>query len=125
MQNLPCINVSEYSGGVLSIDTGFMRDRMTSSYLVEAGSEVAFIETGPNSGVPRLLSVLEKRSWRPADVRYIIVTHVHLDHAGALLDAQRTVRVILRQRRRRHAQAHHADHESGKNNDASPHGFTP
>ena len=40
-------------GGVLAIDTGFMRARMACSYLLEAGMEVAFIETGANSGVGR------------------------------------------------------------------------
>jgi glyoxylase-like metal-dependent hydrolase (beta-lactamase superfamily II) len=28
------------------------------------------------------MSVLEMRGWKPDDVRYVIVTHVHLDHAG-------------------------------------------
>jgi glyoxylase-like metal-dependent hydrolase (beta-lactamase superfamily II) len=82
MDKLPCINASEYHGGVLSIDTGFIRERMASSYLVEGGSEAAFIDTGANASVPRLLAVLERRGWKPADVRYVIATHVHLDHAG-------------------------------------------
>jgi glyoxylase-like metal-dependent hydrolase (beta-lactamase superfamily II) len=77
------INAVEYPGGVLAIDTGFTRERMACSFLVEAGSEAAFIETGANSGVSRLLGVLERRGWRREQVRYVIVTHVHLDHAGA------------------------------------------
>jgi glyoxylase-like metal-dependent hydrolase (beta-lactamase superfamily II) len=28
------------------------------------------------------MKTLEKRGWKPQDVRYVIVTHVHLDHAG-------------------------------------------
>ena len=76
------INFKEHAGGVLAIDSGFMRENMTACYLVEAGSEVAFIEVGSNSSTPRLMSVLEMRGWKPDDVRYVIVTHVHLDHAG-------------------------------------------
>jgi len=49
---------------------------------VEAASEVAFIEVGSNISTPRLMQVLAARGWQPADVRYVIVTHVHLDHAG-------------------------------------------
>lgn len=83
MENPSLINAIEYSGGVLAIDTGFTRARMAGSFLVEAGTEAAFIETGVNSGVPRLLGVLERRGWRRENLRYVIVTHVHLDHAGA------------------------------------------
>ena len=77
-----CISVNEYPGGILAIDSGFVRDRMASCYLLESGSEVAFIETGTNASVPRLLQVLERRGWSKNAVRYVIVTHIHLDHAG-------------------------------------------
>ena len=82
MSQLPVINATEYQGGVVCIDTGFMRDRMAAAYLLEAGSHVAFIETGTNASVPRMMAVLERRGWRPEQVQYVIVTHVHLDHAG-------------------------------------------
>jgi glyoxylase-like metal-dependent hydrolase (beta-lactamase superfamily II) len=82
MEKQPCINATEYPGGVLAIDTGFMRQRMACSYLLEADSEAAFIETGVNSSVPALLAALARRGWQRSDVRYVIVTHVHLDHAG-------------------------------------------
>jgi len=49
---------------------------------MEAGSELAFIEVGTNSTTPRLMKVLQERGRKPEDVRYVIVTHVHLDHAG-------------------------------------------
>ena len=76
------ISVSEYDGGVVAIDGGFGREHMAACYMVEAESEVAFIEVGTNSSTPRLMKVLEQRGWQAEDVRYVIVTHVHLDHAG-------------------------------------------
>ena len=76
------ISVQEYAGGVHVIDAGFHREHMAACYLVEAGSEVAFIEVGTNSSTPRLMKTLQERGWKPQDVRYVIVTHVHLDHAG-------------------------------------------
>lgn len=76
------ISVEEYAGGVLVIDADFHREHMAACYLVEAESEVAFIEVGTNTSTPRLMSVLKKRGWQPEDVKYVIVTHVHLDHAG-------------------------------------------
>jgi len=76
------ISVMEYAGGVNVIDADFQREHMAGCYLVEEESEVAFIEVGTNSSTPRLMKVLESRGWKPEDVTYVIVTHVHLDHAG-------------------------------------------
>jgi glyoxylase-like metal-dependent hydrolase (beta-lactamase superfamily II) len=76
------ISFQEYTGGVVVIDADFHREHMAACYLVEAGSEAAFIEVGTNSSTPRLMKVLEHRGWKPEDVTYVIVTHVHLDHAG-------------------------------------------
>jgi glyoxylase-like metal-dependent hydrolase (beta-lactamase superfamily II) len=76
------ISFKEYAGGVFVIDADFHREHMAGCYLVEAGSEVAFIEVGINSSTPRLMEILEMRGWIPEQVRYVIVTHVHLDHAG-------------------------------------------
>jgi glyoxylase-like metal-dependent hydrolase (beta-lactamase superfamily II) len=75
-------SVKEYDGGVLAIDSGYFREHLAACYLLEADSEVAFIEVGTNSSTPRLMKTLEMRGWKPEDVRYVIVTHVHLDHAG-------------------------------------------
>ena len=75
-------SVTEYAGGVLAIDSGFGREQMTACYMVEAESEVAFVEVGANSSTPRLMATLAQRGWAPEDVKYVIVTHVHLDHAG-------------------------------------------
>ena len=76
------ISVMEYEGGVNAIDADFHREHMAACYMVEAESEVAFIEVGTNSSTPRLMKVLENRGWQPEDVSLVIVTHVHLDHAG-------------------------------------------
>jgi len=76
------INVRQYPGGVSAIDAGFMREQMAACYLIDAGSELAFIEVGTNSTTPRLMKVLAAHGRKPEEVRYVIVTHVHLDHAG-------------------------------------------
>jgi glyoxylase-like metal-dependent hydrolase (beta-lactamase superfamily II) len=82
MSNGENYSVSEYPGGVLAVDSGYVRERMAACYILEARGEVAIIETGTNASTPRLLQTLERRGWSPNDVRYVIVTHVHLDHAG-------------------------------------------
>ena len=75
-------SVKHYTGGISAIDAGFLRHQMAACYLMEAGSELAFIEVGTNSSTPRLMKVLQEQGRKPEEVRYVIVTHVHLDHAG-------------------------------------------
>lgn len=55
---------------------------MASAYLVERGADVAIIEAGTSHGVPALLAELAQRGIARERVRYVIITHVHLDHAG-------------------------------------------
>ncbi|MBF0622210.1 MAG: MBL fold metallo-hydrolase [Magnetococcales bacterium] len=64
------------------IDTGYHRPGCTGSYLMESMGRAAFIETGHANAVPRLMDALEYRGLSPNTVDYVIVTHVHLDHAG-------------------------------------------
>lgn len=56
--------------------------KFTAAYLRVAGDECAFIEAHTAHAVPKLLAALAARGKRPEDVRWIVVTHVHLDHAG-------------------------------------------
>lgn len=54
----------------------------TACYLRIAGDECAFIEAHTAHSVPRLLAALEAHGKKPEDVRYLVVTHAHLDHAA-------------------------------------------
>jgi glyoxylase-like metal-dependent hydrolase (beta-lactamase superfamily II) len=53
---------------------------ITATYLIR-GEQTALIETGPKSSVDHVLSGLESCGVTSLD--WIIVTHIHLDHAGA------------------------------------------
>ena len=68
--------------GITVVDTGFVRPRFDASYLVVENGRAAFIDTGPNNAVPRLLAALEAHGLDRDAVDYVIPTHVHLDHAG-------------------------------------------
>jgi glyoxylase-like metal-dependent hydrolase (beta-lactamase superfamily II) len=54
----------------------------TAVYLREAGDECAFIEAHTARAVPKLLAALAAHGHRPEQVRWVIVSHAHLDHAG-------------------------------------------
>jgi glyoxylase-like metal-dependent hydrolase (beta-lactamase superfamily II) len=71
-----------HAHGIHVIDTGFHRPRFDASYLVVEDGRAAFVDTGTNQSVPRLLAALEAVGLRRDQVDFVIATHVHLDHAG-------------------------------------------
>jgi glyoxylase-like metal-dependent hydrolase (beta-lactamase superfamily II) len=78
--SLPFVQVLD--DGVHVIDTGFHRAMFDASYLIVENGRAAFVDTGPNSAVPRLLAALDAAGLTRDAVDYVIPTHVHLDHAG-------------------------------------------
>jgi glyoxylase-like metal-dependent hydrolase (beta-lactamase superfamily II) len=53
------------------------------SYLLIAPGGPVLVETGPPSTLPTLTRELAQRGISPGDVKKVLVTHIHLDHAGA------------------------------------------
>ena len=68
--------------GIHTIDTGYVRPRFDAAYLVVEQGRGAFVDCGTNHSVPVLLAALDAAGLAPADVDWVILTHVHLDHAG-------------------------------------------
>lgn len=68
--------------GITCIDAGYVRPQLAAFYLLEHDGEVAVIETGTSRSIPRLMDLLNKKGIPADQVRYVIPTHVHLDHAG-------------------------------------------
>lgn len=64
------------------IDTCLFGQQVTACYLVEGDDQCAIIETGSFRTTERIMKVLNDRGIAPEQVRYVIPTHVHLDHAG-------------------------------------------
>jgi glyoxylase-like metal-dependent hydrolase (beta-lactamase superfamily II) len=64
------------------IDTGLYRPRLAACYLVEDHGELAIIDTGTQHSLPQVLDAIAMLGATPDQVRYVIPTHVHLDHAG-------------------------------------------
>ncbi|MBL8912039.1 MAG: MBL fold metallo-hydrolase [Archangium sp.] len=65
-----------------TIDCDYVMPRLAAAFLRESKGEVAFIETNTTYAVPHLMEALHKEALDPKSVKYVIVTHVHLDHAG-------------------------------------------
>ena len=91
--------------GITAIDTGYVRPFFDASHLVVEGGRAAFVDTGTSHSVPGLLAVLEAKGLRPEAVEYVIVTHVHLDHAGGAGEMMRRLpkaRLVVHPRGARH-----------------------
>ena len=75
--------------GVIEIDTllgGWTR--MTAGYLIE-GPSPTLVETGSQSSAPTLLAALADLGVGATDLANVVVTHIHLDHAGGVGDVAR------------------------------------
>jgi len=69
--------------GIHTIDTHYLdRPEVAAAYLIVDGDRAAFVDNNTNAAVPRLLAALEEQGLRPEQVEYLVITHVHLDHAG-------------------------------------------
>lgn len=76
----------EVTPGITAIDT-FMggRERYTAAYLL-AATEPTLVETGPTTSVEPVTRALDELGVGPTELANIVVTHIHLDHAGGVGD---------------------------------------
>jgi glyoxylase-like metal-dependent hydrolase (beta-lactamase superfamily II) len=58
-------------------------ERVIGSYILETEDGPALYDCGPSSCFDRLHSALSRRGLELQDVRHLLLSHIHLDHAGA------------------------------------------
>lgn len=63
------------------------RDALT--YLIEDSGELALIDSGAGPGYRNLIANIAAAGQDPARLKYVIATHAHIDHIGALADLAR------------------------------------
>lgn len=69
---------------VVTIDLNFQgKAQAIACYLIRSGDAVVLIESGPGSTLPALEAGLAKEGLTPRNVTHVLLTHIHLDHAGA------------------------------------------
>jgi glyoxylase-like metal-dependent hydrolase (beta-lactamase superfamily II) len=59
------------------------RERVIGCYLLETADGPALLDCGPASCSETLVARLGERGLALADVRHLLLSHIHLDHAGA------------------------------------------
>jgi glyoxylase-like metal-dependent hydrolase (beta-lactamase superfamily II) len=77
-------NVTNLRAGEWQVSLPFLGEpQILGSYLLAGENELAIIDPGPGSMLEWLLSSIKEAGFDPQDVTHILLTHIHLDHAGA------------------------------------------
>ena len=90
---------------IWAIDSGYLRPRMDALHLIAHGGRAAIVESGTAHSVPRVMAALAEADMAPEQVDWLLLTHVHLDHAGgagALLQVLPNARLVVHPRGVRH-----------------------
>jgi len=95
----------ELDAGITCIETHYQRPGLACCYLLRQGREAVLIDTGTAYTAPSILALLKQKGIARDQVRYVIPTHVHLDHAGGagqLMAALPEARLLVHPRGARH-----------------------
>ena len=104
-------NISEVTDGIYLVEidevknSGSLGLSRCSVYFIIANGQTALIETGPAVVVPAVLDAIRQLGRDPSHLSYILLTHIHLDHAGGvgtLAQQFPQLQVLVHQRGARH-----------------------
>ena len=87
--------------GIYAIDAEYLYSGHAAAHLITDSGSAAFVDVGTNGSVPYLLAALAELGIARESVDYLLLTHVHLDHAGgagALMRELPNARALLHPR---------------------------
>lgn len=74
--------VTEFGHGISAIDAQYHRPCRAAIHLLVEQGMAALIDTGTNFSIPGVVEVLKSKRIPLENIAYVILTHIHLDHAG-------------------------------------------
>ncbi|HVL56038.1 MAG TPA: MBL fold metallo-hydrolase [Burkholderiaceae bacterium] len=74
--------IEGFGHGIYAVDSGYVRPQFDAIHLLVHRSRVAIVDTATRRSVPAVMAALEELGLQPTQVDYVLLTHVHLDHAG-------------------------------------------
>ena len=95
----------DFGNGIYAFDSGYVRPSLAAIHMVVEQGRVALVDTGNNDSLKPTLGALERLGLGPGAVDYVILTHIHLDHAGgagAMMAAFPRARLVVHPRGSRH-----------------------
>jgi glyoxylase-like metal-dependent hydrolase (beta-lactamase superfamily II) len=97
----PIARLTRHPDGIAAIDAEYLRPGFAAAHVVQHAGHAAFVDVGTNDSVPYLLAALRELAIAPEAVDYLLLTHIHLDHAGgagALMQALPNAVAVLHPR---------------------------
>jgi len=81
--------VTEFEHGISAIDAQFHRPGRAAIHLLVEQGVAALVDTGTNFSIPGVIAVLKSKNIPLENVAYVVLTHIHLDHAGGASECMR------------------------------------
>ncbi|MBK8118585.1 MAG: MBL fold metallo-hydrolase [Sulfuritalea sp.] len=95
----------DYHNGIHAFCAECIQPLTTAIHLIESDGRAAFVDTANFGIMPQALAALDTLGLGPEAVDYVILTHIHLDHAGgagAMMEAFPNARLVVHPRGARH-----------------------
>ena len=97
--------ITRYDHGIFAIDADYVRPKLAAIHLIVENGRAALVDTGCNDSVPNVLAALDELEIPHQNVDYVILTHIHLDHAGGaglMMQQFPNARLVVHPRGARH-----------------------
>jgi glyoxylase-like metal-dependent hydrolase (beta-lactamase superfamily II) len=95
------MSINYYEHAIHAVDTHYLRPQFDAAHIIIEQGRVAIVDCGTSHSVPRILAALEALGVAREAVDWLLITHVHLDHAGGagqLMQALPNARAVLHPR---------------------------
>jgi glyoxylase-like metal-dependent hydrolase (beta-lactamase superfamily II) len=95
----------DYGDGIYALDAGYVRPQLAAIHLVVDSGRAAVIDSGTMASMARVEQALSALGLSAEDVDYVVLTHVHLDHAagaGLLMQRCANAKLVVHPRGVRH-----------------------
>lgn len=95
----------DFGQGIYLVDADYLRPGLAAIHLIVEQGRVALVDTGTSLSLPGVREALSHLGLSDGSVDYVILTHVHLDHAGgagAMMRAFPGAKLVVHPRGARH-----------------------
>ncbi len=74
--------VSSFDKNIFCFDANYIRKKFAAIHFINQNNKLLIVDTATNLSAKRFLNALYTMNISPESVEWILLTHVHLDHAG-------------------------------------------
>lgn len=95
----------DFGNGIFAVDSGYTGTGVAAIHLIEEGGRAALVDTGNNDALQHVEAALAATGLSTESVDYVLLTHIHLDHAGgagAFMQAFPNAKLVVHPRGARH-----------------------